>query len=345
MAKIDIVLEEATKRGASDLHVAAARPPFARVKGELVALADSALAAKEVEELLIELLTPPQRARLGVEQSVRFAHATASGRYRGEIVHALGGLRAAFRSISPRVPALAELGCPEVVWRFADRRSGLVIVSGPSGSGKSTTLAAMVDHVNKTRACHILTIEEPIELVHEAMRSQVTQREIGTHVPDAAVALRNATRENADVVLVSSLAKKDTLEEALRVANAGVLVLAGMRANGVVPAVDCLLGLLDERGRSSFADVLGGVVAQQLVNGAPVHEVLTVTPAVTAALRANDMRELSALLKNGQGQGMIAMDAALERLVKAGKLGAEVAWDLAADKESFAQWVGRKETS
>lgn len=343
MPRLDLLFDEVLGKGGSDLHVAPARPPFARVRGELVSIADGVLSTKDVEEMIDELLTPQQRARLGIEQSLTFAHAYATkegtARFRGQIVRMLGGTRATFRVVARRAPQLQDLGCPEVVWRLADRRAGLVLVAGPSGAGTTTTLAAMIDNVNKTRACHIVTIEDPIEVVHEPQRAQITQREVGIHVSNVAAALANAPRENADVVLVSSLRSREAIRAAVALANSGIAVFAAIPANGVVAALDRVLAALDER--MILGDALAGVVAQQLVGDIAVHEIVVSSPAVVTAIRDGKVRDLLGIMKSGEAQGMLTFDLAFERLMQAGKLAPERALELCFDKEAFAKVVGK----
>jgi twitching motility protein PilT len=293
--------------------------------------------------MIDELLTPQQRARFGIEQSLTFtqtyAHKEGTARFRGQIVRMLGGTRATFRVIARRPPELAELACPEVVWRLADRRAGLVLVAGPSGAGTTTTLAAMIDHVNKTRACHIVTIEDPIEVVHEPLRAQITQREIGVHASSVASALENAPRENADVVLVSSLRTREAVQAAISLASTGIAVFAGVPANGVVATIERLALALDDR--SVLGDVLAGVVAQQLVSGIAVHEILVSSPAVATAIRDGKSKDIVGVMKSGEAQGMLTFDLAFERLMQAGKLSPERAFELSFDKEAFSKVVGK----
>ena len=186
MPAIDGIFDELVKRGGSDLHLAVNQPPLARVRGEIVALRDGPITAKELEDMLLELVTPAQRARLAadldLDLSVSFKDVA---RFRASYYVKHSGIAAAFRLVPARVPSLAELGCPEVLWRLvSDRRSGLVLVAGPASNGKTTTSAAMIDHINKTRACHVLTLENPIEFLQRDAQSSITQREIGSDTTD-----------------------------------------------------------------------------------------------------------------------------------------------------------------
>lgn len=231
MPKIDALLDLACSRGASDLHLGAERPPFARVHGELEAFGDAALSANDLEALRDELLDAPLRRRLAADHAVAFARSHRDVRVRGHVVHAHGGLRAALRIFPARVPTLGELGCPEEVTRLADVPSGLVLVGGASGSGRTTLLAAIVERITRTHGAHVVTLEAPIEILHEPEGGHVTQREIGTHAPSFAVALRDVAREAADVVVVSALPDAEAIDAALALAASGIAVFA------VAPAV------------------------------------------------------------------------------------------------------------
>lgn len=351
MAKLDPLLDEIVKRGGSDLHVAGGAPPLGRVGGDLVALRDGALDARAAEEMLLEILSPAQRARLEQDREleVGYAHGDVA-RFRGSYFHKAGGLGAVFRVVRARTPSLAELGCPEILWKLADRSAGLVLVVGPARSGKSTTISAMVDHINKTRACHVLTIEEPIELVYEPLRAQITQREVGPHAPSVEAALRNASRENPDVVIAGELRTAAATAEAVRLAASGVLVLASVRAAGVAAALERLVSAFGQdeqpQARARVAEALAGAVAQLLVRAAdgaraPVHEVLVSSPAAVAAIREGRTADLVSIMQTGQAQGMLPMDVALARLVEAKRLAADVALDHALDKQAFAPIVLR----
>ncbi len=352
MPKIDGLFDEMMKRGGSDLHLGVGYPPLARIRGDLVPLREAVIDGPDLEEVLLELLTPPQRARLQADLDLDFAHAhRGSARFRANYFQKSSGLGAVFRLVPNRVLTLAELGCPEVLWRLADRRSGLILVTGPTGSGKSTTIAAMIDHINKTRACHILTIEDPIEFVHEPLRAQLTHREIGVHASSFAVAMRSAGRENPDVVLVAELRNSETMKLALQLASQGILVFATEKTNGAASTIDRLVNSFpgDEQPqvRGMLAESLVGLVAQQLVRTADgkgrvaVHEILIGSAAVSALIREGKTAQLANVMQAGQAQGMQTMDMALERLLTQNRISAEDALDRAVDREAFAQVIAR----
>jgi len=349
---IDAIFDDLVKRGGSDLHLAVNQPPLARVRGEIVALRESAVSAKELEDMLLELVTPAQRARLAADLELDLSISFRDiARFRASYYVKHSGIAAAFRLVPMRVPSLAELGCPEVLWRLAERRSGLVLVAGPASNGKTTTTAAMVDHINKTRACHVLTIESPIEFVHESLRAQVSQREIGAHAPSVGAALKCAARENPDVVFVSELSSAEEIELALRLASDGMLVISTYQASGAAAMLERLVTAFPPdahaRVRGLFAECIAGIVVQHLVRTADgkgrvaVHELLVTNPAIAALIREGKTGSLADAMKGGTSSGMQTLDAALERLLGAGKITAEAALERAVDKEAFARLVAR----
>jgi twitching motility protein PilT len=300
----------------------------------------------------MELLTPAQRARLGASLDLDFAYAHHdAARFRASYSARRGGVGAVFRFVPARVSTLAELGSPDALRRIAERRSGIVLVSGPASSGRTTTAAAMIDHVNRTRACHILTIEDPLEFVHSPARAEVSHREVGTHGPSIAAMLESASRESADVILVSDLPDLAAIRLALDLANRGALVLATMPTTGAVATVTRVVTGFPEREqshvRSMLADALAAVVSQQLVragDGKPataVHEILVGSAAVSGMVRESRNDELTSVMRSGQAVGMQTMDMALERLVVQGRIGAEDALYRAIDREQFTQVVAR----
>jgi twitching motility protein PilT len=352
MPAIDLLLDEVVKRGGTDLHLAVNQPPFVRVRGELAVLREALISAQTLEEVLLELVTPAQRAKLAADLELELSVQLRDvARFRASYYVKHSGIAAAFRMVPLRVPALASLGCPEVVRKLAERQSGLVLFAGPAASGKTTTMAAFVDHINKTRACHIVTIESPIELVHEPQRAQITQHEIGLHAPSIAAALRNVERESPDVVAISELSTSEEVELALRLAADGVLVLATYAADGAVAALDRLLAaprVEDQvRIRGLVAESLAAVVVQHLVRTvdatapAVVHEVLIGTPTIASLLRQGKTDGLAEAMMAGASVGMQTLDDTLEQLVTEGRIAPETALELSVDKVAFARALVR----
>jgi twitching motility protein PilT len=352
MNRVDRLFDRLLDRGGSDLHLSIGYPPLARVRGALVPLRDEPITPAEMLDTLFEILDADQRDKINDELDLDFAYEYARARFRANYFHKLTGLAAVFRVIPTKVPTLAELGCPDVLRRLAERRGGLVLVTGPTGSGKSTTLAAMIDHVNASFARHILTIEDPIEFVHTPKRSQVTHREVGQHASSFQAAIRSAGREDADVILVGELRDNETMRLALQLASFGVLVFATVHTNSAASTIDriCNSFPADEQPqvRGMLAECLAGVVAQQLLRTADgegrcaAQEILVGSPAVSQIIRDGKTFQLPSLMQAGQAQGMQTMDLALERLYAERRISAETALEHASDKEAMQRVTSRR---
>jgi twitching motility protein PilT len=343
--KINRLFDELIARKGSDLHMSIGYPPLVRARGTLMPLREELLDAREQKELLLELLTEDQRHRFSAELDLDFAHAYENkARFRANYFHKTSGVAAVFRTIPTQILTLEELACPEVVRKLADRRAGLVLVTGPTGSGKSTTLAAMIRHINETRACHILTIEDPVEFVHAPIKAHVTHREVGRHAPTFVAAMRSAGREDTNVVLVGELRDSETMRLALQLASFGVLIFATVHTNSAASTIDRILNSFpaDEQPqvRGMLAESLIGIIAQQLLPSADGRgrvaalEVLVATSGIAAMIRDGKTFQVPSAIQGGQAIGMQTMDMALERLVAQGKIKAEAAMELYSDKEN-----------
>ncbi|HVY47265.1 MAG TPA: PilT/PilU family type 4a pilus ATPase [Minicystis sp.] len=353
MPRLDPLFDALLARKGSDLHLGVGYPPLARARGELVPLRDEPLTAAEMEALLLEILSPVERRRFSDELDLDFAWQFGDkARFRANYFHKTTGPAAVFRTIPTEVKTLAELGCPDALRRLAERRTGLVLVTGPTGSGKSTTLAAMIDHINKTRPCHILTIEDPVEFVHRPQMAQVTHREIGPDAPSFAVAIRNAGREDADVILVGELRTNETMKLALQLASFGVLVFGTVHTNSAPATIDRILNAFPAEEqpqiRGLLAESLAGIVAQQLVRTADgkgrvaAHEILLGSSALASMIREGKTFQVSSLMQAGGSVGMQTMDAALARLVNASVITPEAGLEKAIDKEKFQRDTGAR---
>jgi len=348
LPRIDALFDELLAKKGSDLHLGIGYPPLARVRGELVALGDEPIGQGEMEGLLFELLDDPKLRQISEENDLDFAHAYGDkARFRANYFYKVTGLAAVFRTIPTRVLTLTELKCPEAVRKLADRRSGLVLVTGPTGSGKSTTLAAMIHHINERRACHILTIEDPIEFVHQPIRAQISHREIGPHAGSFASAIRSAGREDPDVILIGELRNNETMKLALQLASFGILVFATVHTNSAPATIDRIINAFpaDEQPqvRGLLAESLVGIVAQQLLKTADgtgrvaAHEILIGTPALASMIRENKTFQIPSMMQANRGLGMQTMDMALETLLDSGVISAADAIEKASDKEGFAR--------
>jgi twitching motility protein PilT len=353
MARIDPLFDALLAQDGTDLHLACGSPPLIRRGGRLEALQDTALTGADVEDLLLEIVSQDQRTRITDELDLDFAYAYLDrARFRVSYFYKMTGLGAVFRRIPGHVQTLDELGCPTVLRRVSERRSGLVIVAGPAGSGKTTTMAAIIDHVNSTRPCHILTIELPVELVHQPKRAQVTHREIGTDAGSYFAALRSAYRENADVIFVDELPDNEATRLALRLATSGVLVLSTVRARTAPAAIDRIVSAFPASEQSEvcalLGESLGAIVVQHLLKTTDgrgrvaAFEILLGSSALSGMVREGKTFQASKLMQAGQAVGMQTMDMALERLVAQGAITIETAIEKASDKEAFQKLAARR---
>jgi twitching motility protein PilT len=352
--KIDLLFDQLLDKKGSDLHLAIGYPPLGRVRGELVPLREAAIATREIEDWLFEIVSSEQKRQSTQDLDLDFAYAHPKARFRANYFYRTTGLGAVFRFIPCVIPTLEQLGCPPAIRVLSERRSGLVLVTGPTGSGKSTTLAAMIHHINANRACHILTIEDPVEFVHESLRAQVTHREVGADAPSFATAIRNAAREDPQVILVGELRNNETMKLALQLASFGILVFATVHTNSAPATIERIINSFpaDEQPqiRGLLAESLVGIVAQQLLKTADgqgrvaAHEILLGSTGIASMIRDGKTFQIASLMQAGQAQGMQTMDLALERLVVAGKISADAALEKANDKETFRKTLARGPT-
>jgi twitching motility protein PilT len=354
MPHIDALFDTLIAAGGSDLHLGVGYPPSMRLRGDLTAMRDAPVDTAEMEELLFEIVTPEQKKTIVESLDLDFAYAFAQkARFRANYFYKTTGLAAVFRTIPTKVRTLDDLKCPPSIRKLADRRAGLVLVTGPTGSGKSTTLAAMIDHINKTRACHVLTIEDPVEFVHTPQKASITHREIGPHASTYAHAIRSAGREDPNVILIGELRTNETMKLALQLASFGILVFATVHTNSAAATIDRVVNAFpaDEQPqvRGMLSESLAGIVAQQLLRTADgkgrvaAHEILVGSPALASMIRENKTFQILSLMQGGQAQGMQTMDMALDRFVREGAISPETALEKAVDKESFAKLLKQNE--
>ena len=348
---IDTLFDRLLERGGSDLHLSPGYPPMVRVRGQLIADGDRVLTSPQIEAMMMTLLAPAQRAQFEATGDLDFAHPHGTrARFRANYLRKLTGVGAVFRAIPTIIKTLDELGVPAGIRKLVDLKSGLVLVTGPTGSGKSTTLAAMIDLINRTRAGHILTIEDPVEFVHKSQRCTITHKEVGEHVPTFLDAIRSAGRENADVILVGELRGAETMKAALQLASFGILIYATVHTNSAGATIDRYVNAFPAEQqpqiRGLLADSLVGVVAQQLLPRADgkgrvaAHEILIGSTALSALIREGKTQQVASFIQSGSGEGMQGMDAVLERLVREGTVTPQHALDKAQEKEPFAKRVG-----
>jgi twitching motility protein PilT len=326
---IDRYLQTLWEHKGSDLLLVAGAAPTVRIDGELRPIGgEDALDADVLEKMLFEVLGPTLAARLHDEREVDFSFGWEwQARFRGNAFHQRGSVGLALRLIPRDIPSFEELGLPPVISQLSSARNGLVLVTGPTGSGKTTTLASMVKFISQQRACHILTIEDPIEFYHQHARSIITQREIGSDSESFARALRSALREDPDVLLVGEMRDAESIEAALNISETGHLVLATLHTNDAAQTVNRIIDVFSAESqaqiRVQLASALVGVVAQRLlprIDGGRVaaFEILLATPAVRNLIRDAKAEQLSNVISTGMRHGMQTMDASVQQLVDAG---------------------------
>lgn len=336
------LLDKVVHLGGSDLHLTVGAPPVVRIQGELHPLEGfPVLNGSEVRRLVLTMLTQRQRDRFLAEGELSTSHAIpGQGRFRVSAFVQRDSVGAVLRLVPAEIPAGEDLGLPDEVIDWVDHKKGLILVCGPHGSGTSTTLAALVDRINRQRACHILTFEQPIEFLHKHRRSLVNQREVGEDTATFASGLRYARRQDPDVLVVGELPDLETIRLALAAAETGQLVLATLRTVDAVKTIERIVDVFpteqQPQARVQLATTLRGLVVQQLVPAidggvALAAEVLLPTPVVTECIRTGDSPNLAKAIVGGVSSGMGTMDQSLAELVQEGLVDIEAAADRAVD--------------
>jgi twitching motility protein PilT len=322
---------------ASDVHLTPGFPPAIRDKGKIVPMEGfPVLSTQETREVVFSILNEDQRKRFENHKQLDFAYAIPGvARFRVNCFFQRGAVSAAFRLVPQDIPALDSLGVPQVLREFAEKPRGFVLVTGPTGSGKSTTLAAMIDVINSEHQDHILTIEDPIEFLHQHKRSIVNQREVGADAEDFALGLRAALREDPDVILVGEMRDLETISTALTAAETGHLVFATLHTQDTAQTVDRIVDVFppeqQQQVRVQLSVALQGIVTQQLLPTADgkgrcvAVEVLVPTPAVRNLIREGKTHQIYSALQTGGQHGMQTMDASLVDLVRHHKITRELA--------------------
>ena len=346
MAAIDTLLRYMVEHSASDVHLTAGLKPYMRIHGEMCAIEEFEVMTSEgILAILSEIMPDHNRAQLRDEWDTDFAHeVTGIGRFRVNGFFDMRGTGTVMRQIPEVIPTIEELGLPAALRDFCMMSKGLVVVTGPTGSGKSTTLAALVDHINKSRAEHIITIEDPIEFVHKPLKCLINQREVHRDTTSFARALRAALREDPDIVLVGEMRDLETMEIAIETAETGHLVFATLHTNTAATTVDRIIDKFpsdrQNQIRSMLGDALKGVVAQTLcrkIGGGRVasFEVLKVNVPVANLIREAKSFMIPSVMQTSRNSGMQTFSDDLTRLVLKGKITAEEAYIKAIDKETI----------
>jgi twitching motility protein PilT len=346
MAQIDALLGEVLQRRGSDLHFLAGDPPRIRLNGDLSALRPDALMPDFVKEALLEIMPKKAVERFDNKDGADFAYTLeGQGRFRVNVMRQLNGMGAVFRAIPSKALTLDELNMPQAVRTLCRANNGLILVTGKTGSGKSTSLAAMIDDINKRIKGHILTVEDPIEFVHQRRNCLISQREIGAHAPSFASALHSALREDPDVILIGELRDLETMSIAVTAAEMGILVMGTLHTNGAAQTVDRMINAFpaDKQShvRTMLSTSLRGVISQQLLkrtdgNGrVAALEILVNTAASGNLIRQGKLDQLENTMQAGGALGMRTMDTAIQQLLDAGTVSGAEAYKKGINKARF----------
>jgi len=348
---INELLSSARTERASDVHITADRNPLFRIDGSLRET-QYALNFDDKRAMILSLLTEKQRKNLDEGKDIDTSYETPDGmRHRVNVYHQQQRIASAIRLLNDRIPTFEELNLPEPLRALADEPRGLVLVTGPTGSGKSTTLAAMVDYINSKHACHILTIEDPVEYVYRQKSAMIHQRNVGEDVESFSSALRSAMREDPDVILVGEMRDYETISAAITAAETGHLVLSTLHTTGAAMTVDRIIDVFPPHSqhqiRTQLAGVLKGVITQTLLPRAigtgrvAAFEIMIGTDAVSTLIREGKGHQINSVIQTGMRQGMVLLDDYLANLVRTGVVTRDAALEKAVNKTEFLSAISR----
>ncbi len=351
---LEALLLEAKTLTASDIHLCTGTQPLFRVNGVLVKDETTDTLSREDIEYIIDTIIPINKTSTLLEnKSVDFSFSKDGiGRFRCNIYSQRGSYALAIRVLPFHINSFEDLGIPDSVKEITTRSKGLFLITGTTGSGKSTTLASMIDLINRNQGCHILTIEDPIEYIHNHKKSYVTQREIGQDATDFSSALRSALREDPDIIMLGEMRDTETISIALTAAETGHLVLSTLHTASVAKTIDRIIDSFPPEQhaqvRSQLASVLEGVVSQQLVKKSDkdgvvlATEVMYTTPAIRNLIREGKHYQINSVLQTSQAQNMHIMEESLARHVKSGAITEEEAYIKAFDTHTLKQFLQRR---
>ncbi|CAI2716884.1 type IV pilus twitching motility protein PilT [Nitrospina watsonii] len=350
MAKIDAFFKLMNEQGASDLHLVAGSQPVLRIHGDMERVKYKTLENDELKGILYEI-APEDKIKVFEETGdIDFAYEVPGlARYRANYFQQKWGIGAVFREIPSTILTAEQLGLPSVLTKLSMLHKGMVLVTGPTGSGKSTTLAAMMDHVNKNKKAHIITVEDPVEFVHKSASCVVNHREVGVHTKSFKAALKGALREDPDIILVGEMRDLETIELALEAASTGHLVFGTLHTQSAAKTVDRVIDVFPANQqaqiRTTLSESLKGVVAQNLFKRVDkkgrlaVLEVLVVTPATSNLIREGKTFQIPSVIQTGKKYGMQSLDDAILEALQAKKISPEDAYDKSIVKERFVQYL------
>lgn len=340
------LLEFARQNGASDLHVCAGAVPVLRIDGTLQKLNLAPLSDEEVDALIDSVLSDGQKEILANDLEIDFSAELVLGeRYRVNVYNQLRGKGAAFRVIKSSVPSFEDLGLPDILKEISLKDRGLILVTGPTGCGKSTTLAAIIDYLNEKCAKHVISIEDPIEYIHQNKQCLINQREVGQHTHEFRNALRSAMREDPDIIMVGEMRDMETVSLALTAAETGHLVFSTLHTSSAVKTVDRIIDIFPadskDQIRTMLSESLVGVISQRLLpkssgkGRALAMEIMIANTAVKNLIREDKVFQIPNIMQSNVDGGMCTMDASLASLVQKGDISRDDARTIAAEPENF----------
>jgi twitching motility protein PilT len=354
MAELDRFLGVIVKHGGSDLHISEGDPPKMRVHGDIIPIRGEPISHEEVTRMLAEVCGPHNWETFEQRGDLDFAYEMdKDSRFRTNYFKQSNGYGAVFRLIPTKIATLEELGIPSVVKEFAHLRGGLLLVTGPTGSGKTTTQAALIDYINQNFSKHVVTVEEPIEFVHDNKLSTITQREVPNDSVSFPAGLKAALREDTDIVLIGEMRDLETISLALTAAETGLLVIGTLHTNNARKTVDRMVDVFtaerQAQARAMLANSLRGVVAQLLLKRTDrpgriaVNEILIANAAVAAIIREGATQKLQDVIISGKARGMQFMDDAILALLEKGIVSPHEAFMKAIDKNRFKPFLSPEE--
>jgi len=350
---LDAALDALVERGGSDLHITVGQPPMIRVHGDLQPLEGFApLEANDIRQAIYGILTQKHREQFENELELDLSYSLPGrSRFRVNVFQQRDAMAAVMRTIPYEIKSIEDLGIPSQVNNFAYLPRGFVLVTGPTGSGKSTTLAGLIDVVNRERRCHIITVEDPIEFLHDHKASTVNQRELGTDTHSFAAALKHVLRQDPDVILVGEMRDLETIQVALTAAETGHLVFGTLHTQDAPQTIDRVIDVFpphqQEQIRVMLAGALQGVVCQQLLKTTAgegrvvATEVMIATPAIRNLIREGKVHQMYSMIQAGKQHGMVTMDQSLATLVQKGKVSYQAALEKCNNVADFNGLCGR----
>lgn len=320
---------QAREMNASDIHLTVGAPTVIRINGELRKYQE--LSDQVVHRTIVSILSAEQEKQLTEGKDIDFSFELKNGaRQRVNVFHQGGRLACSIRLLNAKIPSLSDLGMPATLLDLAKKRKGLILVTGPTGAGKSTTLAAMIQHINETRACHIITIEDPIEYRYELAKATIHQREVGRDVPDFEYALRSALREDPDVILIGEMRDYATISLAMTAAETGHLVFGTLHTSSAAQTIDRIIDVCPaharEQVRVQLSNMIEGIIAQSLVptsdnkGRCAAVEIMLGTDAIRNLIRSNKVAQMETTMQGATQQGMQTLIEGLAKLYKSGKI-------------------------